>query len=121
MRFLPSLVIALFALPAFAGPATVVVVYDQPPDPDLKECRFFLQNPTGGAIDNKTVAAADLETGGRVVFTFDAVSLQGTSGKVVARCVDAADQVSVDSNTLAVTFPDPAPGAPVLRSVQVGS
>lgn len=120
--YIALLVLALVVVLATAYAAhagTVAVTYDPPADTDLAECRFFLQNAQGGAIDNKVVPAASLTAGGSVTFTYGTVSLQSTQGTVVARCVDAAGNVSVDSTPLAAVFPDVAPGPPTLRDVQV--
>ena len=114
-----SMALAIVLAAAFASAGTVTVTYDPPLDPDLQECRFFLQNAQGGAIDNQTILAGMLGPGNQVRLKYDTVSLQGTEGKVVARCVDSAGQISVDSTPLAALFPDVAPGAPTLSSVQV--
>lgn len=102
-----------------APTGTISVKYNPPPDSDIKECRFFVQNATGGAIDNKIVLAADLGPGKTVVFSYDSAQIQGGTGRAVARCVDAAGQVSVDSVPLAFNFPDRTPAPPELVDVQV--
>lgn len=110
---------ALWCLAQVSLAGTITVKYNPPADSDLKECRFFAQNAAGGAVDNKIVLAADLGPGKTVVFNYDSALIQSGTGKAVARCVDVAGQVSVDSLPLVFTFPDRVPAAPELTDVQV--
>lgn len=102
-----------------ATTGTITVKYNPPPDTDLKECNFAVQNAAGIVLGSKTVVAADLGAGKSVVFGYDSAAIQGGTGKAVATCTDLAGQVSAGAVPIVFTFPDRAPAAPELINVQV--
>lgn len=110
------LTLLLFVSAAMAGTVTVSF---QELDRDLARCRFTLQNAQGAAIDSKEVTAFNDDQIHQAVLNFDTRLLQGTAGRVVGWCVDAAGQTSVDSAALAAQFPDVIPAPPVLVGVQI--
>ena len=108
---------------AIASAGTATVQFREPNEIDLQECRIFIRDAQHAVIANTVVAASTVNGGenrtAAIPLDFDLNLLEGKVGDVLARCVDVAGNVSLDSTPFEFTFPGVPPAPATVLGVQV--